>query len=160
VSKRTIGIASVTLLIFFAFETFHLINVYRADLWPLLLFISGIIIHLFFFKKGAKREQAFLLLPGGIFVMMTGTCFLNVREPSLISAAYLLAFAFGLFEWWLFEKQEELKMPIIFFTSYSMILFIQSPVSLFYLLFVASIFIAFYIFYSYGALKNERADVH
>jgi hypothetical protein len=158
VSKRMIGIVSVTVLIFFALETFHLIDVYRADWWPLLLFIFGIMIHLLFFKRGANEEEAFLLLPGGIFVMMAGTFFLNVRDPLFIIASYLLAFAFGLFEWWVFGKQQELKVPMILFASYSLSLFIESAVSLIYLFFIAVVFLVFYIF-RYRLLKNERADV-
>ncbi|MNI03948.1 hypothetical protein D3C76_1378400 [compost metagenome] len=77
-------------------------------LWPLLLLVPGILLHLWhFFRKGSAE----LLLPGGILVVYSIIFFIGIiggwHTLKYIWPAFLLGIAIGLYEYDMFSNRHQ-----------------------------------------------------
>jgi hypothetical protein len=105
--------------VFFALETFHIVDVYWPNLWPLFMFLLGVSIHAVYFLRGSPKEMAFLLLPGGLSLSL-GNLLINDGDDYFVCSLYLLGMAFGLFEWQIFGE-EDFSGPVMLIAVLSLI---------------------------------------
>ena len=122
-SKIKISFAVITIGVFFALETFGIIHVYIMNYWPLLLFLFGVLFHIYYFLNGTPKKFAFLLLPAGIMLSL-GSLFIDIDNHSFIWSVYLLGVGVGLFEWQLFGG-EDFALPIVVMLSLSFIIILN-----------------------------------
>jgi hypothetical protein len=126
--------------VFFALETFHIVDLYRPDLWPLFMFMLGISIHVFYFWSGSQKEMAFLLLPGGLSLSL-GNLLLSDGKDHFVCSLYLLGMALGLFEWQIFGENEDFSAPVVLSAALAVLIMFSDGFSYIYLwpfLFVGS----------------------
>jgi hypothetical protein len=109
----------LTIGVFFALETFHMVDVYWPNLWPVLMFMLGLSIHVFYFLSGSPKDMAFLLLPGGLSLSL-GNLLINDGDDYFVCSLYLLGMAFGLFEWQIFGE-EDFSGPVMLIAVLSLI---------------------------------------
>ncbi|RAK23122.1 hypothetical protein B0I26_10175 [Anoxybacillus vitaminiphilus] len=117
--------------VFFALETFRIVDVYWANLWPLLMFLLGVSIHVFYFLSGSPKDMAFLLLPGGLSLSL-GNLLLGDGKDHFVCSLYFLGMAFGLFEWQIFGE-EDFSAPIVLTAVLSFIIMFSGGFSYIYL---------------------------
>ncbi|KIP20258.1 hypothetical protein JV16_02583 [Anoxybacillus ayderensis] len=148
--RKTV-IAMFVLLVFFTLETFHLIQWYNANVWALIVFSFGLIVHIYVFKRGVREHDAFLLLPAAIALWMGVFSLLLLHGGTM----YVLAFTIGLFEWWLFSKEQWLETPLLFCFGCSVVASLEEGHMLL-VLFVLTIGMGAYAYHT----KRERANAH
>jgi hypothetical protein len=118
--------------VFFALETFHIVDIYQTNLWPIVLLVAGLSIHVLYFMNGAPKDLAFLLLPGGIALSL-GNLLISDGNHYFVWSLYLLGIAFGLFEWQVFGEKEDFSVPIIVVVILSFVFMFYNGFSYFYL---------------------------
>ncbi|MCX8045326.1 MAG: hypothetical protein N3A70_00395 [Anoxybacillus gonensis] len=146
---RQTVMAMFVLLLFFTLETFHLIQWYDASVWALIVFSFGLIVHIYVFKRGVREHDAFLLLPAAIALWM-GVFSLFLLHGGTM---YVLAFTIGLFEWWLFSKEQWLETPLLVCFGCSVVASLEAGEILLFL-FILTIGIGAYAYRT----KSERAN--
>lgn len=146
---RQTVMAMFVLLLFFTLETFHLIQWYDASVWALIVFSFGLIVHIYVFKRGVREHDAFLLLPAAIALWMGVFSFLLLHDGTM----YVLAFTIGLFEWWLFSKEQWLETPLLVCFGCSVVASLEAGEMLLFL-FILMIGIGAYAYRT----KSERAN--
>lgn len=129
--KGIYGFLLVALGILFSLQSLGLVGDFWSFSWPLILLFISVGFHLGFFLSGARKQQAGLLVPGGIlfilsilfmFEEMTGWSFSDNTWP-----IYLFAVAFGLFELWLFGGRIfGLLIPIFILSSLGTVFILQN----------------------------------
>lgn len=152
--KKAMVAFGVGSLLLFTLETFHIIQWYRASVWPTVVFSFGLIVHIYVFKRGVREHEAFLLLPAAIALWVGVFAF---SQYFLLNdgTMYVLAFTIGLLEWWMFSHEAWLKQPLLFCFGCSVVASLEAGEML--LPFVLSaIGIGAYVYRT----KNERANAH
>jgi hypothetical protein len=129
--KGIYGFFLVALGILFSLQSLGLVGDFWSFSWPLILLFISVGFHLGFFLSGARKQQAGLLVPGGIlfvlsilfmFEEMTGWSFSDNTWP-----IYLFAVAFGLFELWLFGGRSfGLLIPIFILSCLGTVFILQN----------------------------------
>lgn len=109
------GLFLIALGAIFLLETAGVIDNIWATMWPIFLLIPAIVFHYLFFIN--KNENAGILVPGGILLVLSGLFFFHTLTGWDSSAntwpIYLFAVAFGLFEFYLFgEREWALLIPV------------------------------------------------
>jgi hypothetical protein len=118
--------------VFFALETFHIVDVYSTNLWPLFMFLLGISIHMFYFLSGSPKDMAFLLLPGGLSLSL-GNLLLSDGDDHFVWSLYLLGMALGLFEWQIFGENEDFSTPVMLSAALAVLIMFSDGFSYIYL---------------------------
>jgi hypothetical protein len=118
--------------VFFTLETFHIIDVYWTNLWPLLMFALGVTIHVFYFLSGSRKNLAFLLLPGGMSLSL-GNLVLSDDNYHFVWSLYLLGMALGLFEWQIFGENEDFSTPVMLSAALAVLIMFSDGFSYIYL---------------------------
>jgi uncharacterized membrane protein (Fun14 family) len=134
------------------------------DLWTIWLLVAGIVLHVIFFTSGAQKKKAWVLVPGGILLVLSIVFLFNeVTDWKFAGATwpfYLLALALGLFEFWFFGKRDfEMLIPITLLTGMGIILLFEKladyPIKQFWP--IVLIFIGIYIiFWNTGPNDKEE----
>ncbi|TXC91515.1 hypothetical protein FS935_07710 [Metabacillus litoralis] len=162
--KVIYGIFLVGIGILFSLQSIGLIDNFWSFSWPLLLLFVSIGFHLGFFLSGAKKQQAGLLVPGGIlfvlsilfmFEEMTNWSFSEYTWPF-----YIFAVAIGLFELWLFGGREfGLLIPIFILFGLSFVFIIQNLFTFNVLSFWPAILIIVGLFLIFGRTSRTSKDI-
>jgi len=158
------GVCLVGLGLFFLFQTLGLIGDMWNLSWPIILLFVSVGFHLGFFLTGGKKQQAGLLVPGGIlFVLSLLFMFEEVTNWSFSHFTwpfYLFAVAFGLFELWLFGGREfGLIIPIFILSGLGFIFLIQHLFTFNILSFWPVILIIIGLFLIFGRNRHTSKDV-
>ncbi len=95
-----------------------------SNFWPMFLIIPGLIFHYSYFT--AKTQDAGLLVPGGILLVMGITCQISMLFDAwgYMWPGFILAVAVGLFELYLFGTREKgLLIPVFILGGLALIFF-------------------------------------
>ncbi len=128
-----VGLVLILIGIAFLLRNFGIFEIYfdifdigflLSRFWPMFLIIPGLIFHYSFFT--AKTQDAGLLVPGGILLVMGLTCQISMLFSawSYMWPGFILAVAVGLFELYLFgSKEKGLLIPVFILGGLSLIFF-------------------------------------
>ncbi len=128
-----VGLVLILIGIAFLLRNFGIFEIYFdifdigflfSRFWPMFLIIPGLIFHYSFFT--AKTQDAGLLVPGGILLVMGLTCQISMifSAWSYMWPGFILAVAVGLFELYLFgSKEKGLLIPVFILGGLSLIFF-------------------------------------
>lgn len=128
-----VGLVLILIGIAFLLRNFGIFEIYFdifdigflfSRFWPMFLIIPGLIFHYSFFT--AKTQDAGLLVPGGILLVMGLTCQISMifSAWSYMWPGFILAVAVGLFELYLFgAKEKGLLIPVFILGGLSLIFF-------------------------------------
>lgn len=131
-----VGLVLILIGIAFLLRNFGIFEIYFdifdigflfSRFWPMFLIIPGLIFHYSYFT--AKTQDAGLLVPGGILLVMGLTCQISMLFGiwSYMWPGFILAVAVGLFELYLFGSREKgLLIPVFILGGLSLIFFAMS----------------------------------
>ncbi|WP_368659095.1 hypothetical protein AB3Z07_08870 [Metabacillus halosaccharovorans] len=158
------GVCLIGLGLFFSLQSFGLIGNLWSVSWPIILLFVSVGFHLGFFLSGGKKQQAGLLVPGGIlFVLSLLFMFEEMTNWSFsgfIWPFYLFAVAFGLFELWLFGgKEVGLLIPIFILSGLGVVFLIQNLFTFNILSFWPAILIIIGLFLIFGRGRHHSKDL-
>ncbi len=118
--------------VIFLLDTFEIIQGGWELFWPVFLLVPAIGFHIGFLAGGKKA--AGLLVPGGIFLVLSGLFFYHNffgwESADITWPFYLFAPAFGLFELFLFGGREPaLLIPVTVLTGIGIMFYLDIAVS-------------------------------
>jgi hypothetical protein len=137
-----------------------------GDLWTIGLFIAGIVFHVIFFASSPQKKRAWVLVPGGILLVLSIVFLFNELTDWKFAGAtwpfYLLAVALGLFEFWFFgERDFEMLIPITLLTGMGIIFLFEKladyPIKQFWPILL--IFMGVYIIFWNMDTKDKREKI-
>ncbi len=128
-----VGLILILIGVLYLLNNFGILEIYFdifdiaflfSTFWPMFLVIPGLIFHYSFFT--AKTQDAGLLVPGGILLVMGITCqistIFNIWE--YMWPGFILAVAVGLFELYMFGTREKgLLIPVFILGGLSFIFY-------------------------------------
>lgn len=138
-SKKTAAfILIILILLGLSIPIFNFSFLSQLHLWPLLIFILGLVFEVIYFS--AHRLPG-LLIPGGILITLSSLFMFEANTNWFFAeytwSIYILAPAFGLFQFYLFGEQTKWLLSLI------AILLLATSISFFNLIFGQIIFIHF-----------------
>ncbi|WP_226668513.1 hypothetical protein [Metabacillus litoralis] len=162
--KSIYGILLVGIGIIFSLQSIGLIDNFWSVSWPLILLFVSIGFHVGFFLTGARKQQAGLLVPGGILFVLSMLFMFEEMTNWSFSAytwpIYMLAVAVGLTELWLFGGREfGLLIPIFILSGLGFVFIIQNLFTFNILSFWPAILIIVGLFLIFGRNNKSSKDL-
>ncbi|KGX87062.1 membrane protein [Pontibacillus litoralis JSM 072002] len=149
-----IVIGSILLLENFGFIHYGFIS------WPITLLLTSLGFHIAFFLTGKRPENAGLLVPGGILLILSIYFYIdiltNYQYTTYTWPTIILAPAFGLFELWYFGgRNKGLWVPISVLTIVAALFYAQAFLAILLELWPIAL-IAVGIYFIFGKKQHKQ----